>query len=90
MALISFFDTESFVKETISIYCVARCELLTMCTVWKGSLKFFDIFFFVCVFFCFWGAFFLSSYEKGRVGSINHCVFGRNLKIAPSRLAICS
>lgn len=59
MALISFFDTESFVKETISIYCVARCELLTMCTVWKGSLKFFDIFFFLYVcFFVFGGLFF--------------------------------
>lgn len=68
MALISFFDTESFVKETISIYCVARCELLTMCTVWKGSLKFFDIFFLYVCFFVFGGLFFKVLMRRGGLG----------------------
>lgn len=62
MALISFFDTESFVKETISIHFVARCELLTLnCVLFgKGSSNFLTFFLYVCVF--------LSSYEKGREG----------------------
>ena len=62
MALISFFDTESFVKEIISIHFVARCELLTLCTVWKGSLKYFDLC--VCVYVC---VCVFSSYEDRRV-----------------------
>ena len=74
MALISFLDTESFVKEIISIHFVARCELLTLCTVWKGSLKYFDLCLCVCVYVC------LVLMRTG--GSISHCMCGRNLKIA--------
>lgn len=54
MALISFFDTESFIKEIISIHFVARCELLTteltVPVLGKGPSNF-DIF--VCVVFFF-------------------------------------
>lgn len=63
MALISFFDTESFVKEIISS--VARCELLTLNCVLFGKVPSnFWTFFYMCG-FCF---FFKVLIRRGREG----------------------